>query len=103
MSTRTLEKLLDQSSRLNAKLDILISGQKSLEERIAKLEEVSGNKSLDKDFKKVLNSNNYLYIYFYIYTDISFINKDVLIYNSIKIFANYQNCLIIYVLYKFLL
>jgi hypothetical protein len=99
VSTRTLEKLLDQSSRLNAKLDILISGQKSLEERIAKLEEVSGNKSLDKDFEKVLNSNNYLCIYFYIYTDISFINKDVLIYNSIKIFANCQNCLIIYVLY----
>ena len=99
MSTRTLEKLLDQNSRLNAKLDILISEQKSLEERIAKLEEVSGNKSLDKDFEKVLNSNNYLCIYIYIYTDISFINKDVLIYNSIKIFANCQNYLIIYVLY----
>jgi hypothetical protein len=53
VSTQTLEKILDQSSRLNAKLDILISGQKSLEERIAKLEEVSGNKSLDKDFEKV--------------------------------------------------
>lgn len=53
MSTRTLEKILDQSSRLNAKLDTLISGQKSLEERIAKLEEVSGNKSIDKDFEKV--------------------------------------------------
>ena len=103
MSIRTLEKLLDQSSRLNAKLDILISGQKFLEKKIAKLKEILDNKNLDKDFKKVLNSNNYLCIYFYIYTDISFINKDVLIYNSIKIFANYQNCLIIYVLYKFLL
>ena len=67
MSTRILEKLLDQSSRLNAKLDILISEQKSLEEKIAKLEEVSDNKHLNKDFEKILNSNNYLYIYFYIY------------------------------------
>ena len=99
MSTQTLEKLLNQNSRFNTKLNILISEQKSLEEKIAKLKEISGNKSLNKDFEKVLNSNNYLCIYFYIYTDISFINKDVLIYNSIKIFANYQNCLIIYVLY----
>ena len=53
MSTQILKKILDQSSKLNAKLDILISRQKSLEERIAKLEEVSGNKSLDKDFEKV--------------------------------------------------
>jgi len=70
-----LKKLLNQSLRLNAKLDILISEQKSLEEKIVKL----GNKGLDKDFEKVLNSNNYLCIYFYIYTDISFINKDILI------------------------
>ena len=55
MSTQTLEKILDQSSRLNVKLDILISRQKSLEERIAKLEEISGNKSIDKDFEKVYN------------------------------------------------
>ena len=53
MSTQTLEKILDQNSRLNVKLDILISGQKSLEERIAKLKEVSDNKSLDKDFERV--------------------------------------------------
>ena len=53
MSTRTLEKILDQSLRLNAKLDILISKQKSLEEIIVKLEEVLGNKSIDKDFEKV--------------------------------------------------
>ena len=64
MSIRTLEKLLNQSLRLNTKLNILISEQKSLEERITKLEEVSGNKSLDKDFEKVLNSSNYFCIYF---------------------------------------
>ena len=76
MSTRTLKKILDQSSRLNAKLDTLISGQKSLKERIAKLEEVLGNKVLIKILRRYISFNKLF-----------------------KIFVNYQNCLIIYMLY----
>ena len=56
VSTKTLEKILNQNARLNTKLDTLITGQKKLEERIIKLEEdCIKHLGFDKTFEKVRN------------------------------------------------
>ena len=61
-----MEKILNQNVRLNAKLDILISGQKKLEERIIKLEEdCTKHIGIDKTFEKVSIVLYYSGLYFF--------------------------------------
>ena len=56
VSTKTLEKILNQNAKLNTKLDTLITGQKKLEKRIIKLEEdCTKHLGFDKTFEKVRN------------------------------------------------
>jgi hypothetical protein len=61
-----LKKILNQNARLNAKLDILISGQKKLEKRIIKLEEdYTKHIGIDKTFEKVSIVLYYSGLYFF--------------------------------------
>jgi uncharacterized protein YdcH (DUF465 family) len=56
--------------QMNAKLDKLLSGQKSLERRIRMLEEDYQNKNIDEKFadvSKIIKFFIILYLYLYIY------------------------------------
>ncbi len=65
VSQKTLEKIINQNSKIVQKLDQLISGQKSLENRMTKLEQVPDiqhNEELIKVIKTLV-----IYILFKIY------------------------------------
>ena len=66
-NTKMLEKIINQNSEMNKKIDSLLARQKSIEDQFIRLEVGYEDKNADDEFNKVIIFKLYYYLLYYYY------------------------------------
>ena len=66
-NTKMLEKIINQNSKMNKKIDSLLARQKSIEDQFARLEVGYEDKHADDEFNKVIIFKLYYYLLYCYY------------------------------------